>query len=80
MRQRRNRFSKVGKRCGNTSGELSGDKTATVAFTQVTGDRDAILAARARCSDLIVFRAPQSEDDAGVASDVEVVPRRAVDR
>jgi len=66
-------FESWEKDAGIPRGELSGDKTATVAFTQVTGDRDAILAARARCSDLIVFRAPQSEDDAGVASDVEVV-------
>ena len=60
---RRKRNRSVGKKI-NTRGELSGDKTATRRIRH----RDAIR--RARCSDLIVFRAPQSEDDADVASDV----------
>jgi len=54
-------------------GKLSDDATATLSFTQITGDRDAILAARARSSDLVVFRAPQTEDDAGLSADIEVV-------
>lgn len=42
-------------------------------YVQASGDRDGELAAHARCNDMIVMRSPSSEDDAGLAADIETV-------
>jgi nucleotide-binding universal stress UspA family protein len=45
----------------------------TSSFVEISGDRDGLLAAHARRSDLIVMRGLITEDDAGIAADIEAV-------
>ena len=54
-----------------TIGGFFGPDSSEAICVRATGDRDAILASHARCSDLIVTRAPQNEDDAGLVADIE---------
>lgn len=42
-------------------------------YIEASGDRDGLLATHARRCDLIVVRGPASEDDAGIATDIEAV-------
>lgn len=42
-------------------------------YAQASGDRDGELARHARCNDIAIMRAPSSEDDAGLAADIETI-------